>query len=58
MFPDRDRATATRHWQAYARQAGALAAAEPGSVRALMEPGYAQGTLCELDLSDRDARRP
>jgi hypothetical protein len=46
-----DRALATRHWQAYDRLARALAEVEPGSVRSLMELGYAAGDLCELDHS-------
>jgi hypothetical protein len=47
-----DRPTATRYWQGYLRQAQALAGVEPGSVRSLMEQGYAQGNLCELALTD------
>ncbi len=43
-----DRPGATRHWQAYLKQANALAAAEPDSVRAAMERGYAHGNLCDL----------
>lgn len=43
-----DRPTATQHWQSYARLARALAEAEPGSIRSLMELGYAAGGLCEL----------
>jgi len=46
-----DRPLATRHWQSYARLARSLAEAEPGSIRSLMELGYAAGNLCELDHS-------
>ncbi|MDB5672308.1 MAG: hypothetical protein JWO25_3267 [Alphaproteobacteria bacterium] len=48
----KDRAGAARHWQAYRRQARALAAVESGSVRSLMEQGYAEGDLCDLYLTD------
>jgi hypothetical protein len=47
-----DRPTATRYWQAYRQQAQALARAEPGSVRGLMEQGYAEAALCDLSLAD------
>jgi hypothetical protein len=47
-----DRTVTTRFWSEYAKLAGALDAVEPGSVRSLMEQGYAAGNLCELD--DRD----
>jgi len=40
--------TAGTYWNAYARQAEALSKAEPGSKRALLELGYANGNLCEL----------
>jgi tetratricopeptide (TPR) repeat protein len=47
-----DRVTATRRWQSYLRNAQALASVEPGSVRSLMELGYAEGGLCTLDHAD------
>jgi hypothetical protein len=47
-----DRVAATRHWQGYLDQARALAAKEPRSVRGLLEQGYAQGNLCDLNLED------
>jgi len=53
-----DRATTVQHWQNYLEQARALAAVEPGSVRSLMEQGYARGNLCDVDHRDqRDLRR-
>lgn len=48
-----DRRKATRHWRAYLEQARALARIEPGTVRALMEQGYAEGNLCDLAYRDR-----
>lgn len=48
----KDRAAASRYWQAYLRQAQALAKAEPGSVRSLLEQGYANGNLCDLNRED------
>jgi hypothetical protein len=48
----KDRGTAERYWQGYLRQAVALAKAEPGSVRSLLERGYALGNLCDLNLED------
>ncbi|HET9639953.1 MAG TPA: toll/interleukin-1 receptor domain-containing protein [Allosphingosinicella sp.] len=48
-----DRVAATRHWRAYRDQARALSQVEPGTVRSLMEQGYAEGNLCALDYSDR-----
>lgn len=48
-----DRAAATRHWRAYRDLAGTLAQVEPGGTRALMEQGYAEGNLCDLDYRDR-----
>jgi len=48
----KDRAAAARHWQGYLRQAQALAKAEPGSVRSLLEQGYANGNLCDLNRED------
>jgi len=51
-----DLANTEVHWQAYLTQAEALAKVEPGSKRALMEQGYANGNLCEL--TQRAARRP
>jgi tetratricopeptide (TPR) repeat protein len=47
------RAEAERFWQAYRRQAHALAKVEPSSPRGLMEIGYAEGNLCELNLDDK-----
>lgn len=44
-----DRGTTTRHWQNYLREAKALAAVEPGSLRSQAERGYAEGNLCDLD---------
>jgi tetratricopeptide (TPR) repeat protein len=48
----KDRATATRYWRNYLKQAQALAKAEPGSVRSLLEQGYANGNLCDLNRED------
>lgn len=48
-----NRQTATRFWRAYRDQARALVAAEPQSVRSLMEQGYAEAGLCELNLADK-----
>ncbi|MFL6845965.1 MAG: TIR domain-containing protein [Allosphingosinicella sp.] len=48
----KDRAAAGRYWQAYLTQAQALAKAEPGSVRSLLEQGYANGNLCDLNRQD------
>jgi hypothetical protein len=48
-----DRTAATRHWRAYLHQARALARVEPGSIRALMEQGYAEGNLCDLGYRER-----
>ena len=48
-----DRAVTTRHWRAYLDRTHALAGVEPGSVRSLMEQGYAVGQLCELNHADR-----
>jgi hypothetical protein len=47
------RAEAERFWQAYRRQAQALAKVEREGPRALMEQGYAEGNLCELNLKDK-----
>ncbi len=49
----KDRAAATRYWQGYLVQAQALAKAEPGSVRSLLEQGYANGNLCDLNREDK-----
>ncbi|MES2443857.1 MAG: toll/interleukin-1 receptor domain-containing protein [Pseudomonadota bacterium] len=49
----RDRATATRYWQGYVDQANALAAVEPGNIRSLMEQGYAEGGLCDLEHREK-----
>jgi hypothetical protein len=48
----RDRRTATPHWRGYFEQATRLARLEPGSARSQMELAYAEGGLCDLDLSD------
>jgi tetratricopeptide (TPR) repeat protein len=48
-----DRHTATRHMLGYRRQAQALENAEAGSVRALMELGYSEAGLCDLNLTDK-----
>lgn len=53
-----DLATTERHWRAYLTQAEALAAREPGTLRALAELGYANGNLCELTMRQtRDPRK-
>jgi tetratricopeptide (TPR) repeat protein len=43
-------ATAETHWRGYLAQAQALARAEPGTRRSLMELGFANGNLCELTM--------
>lgn len=48
-----DRAAATRHLRAYRERARQLAALEPGSIRSLMEQGYAEGNLCDLAYRDQ-----
>jgi hypothetical protein len=48
-----ERAEAERYWQAYRRQAQALARVEPAVARSLIEQGYAEGNLCELNLQDK-----
>jgi hypothetical protein len=48
----KDRAGAGRYWRGYLAQAQALAKAEPGSVRSLLEQGYANGDLCDLNRED------
>jgi hypothetical protein len=48
----KDRAAAARYWRGYLAQAQALAKAEPGSVRSLLEQGYANGGLCDLNRED------
>ncbi|MEA3033552.1 MAG: hypothetical protein QOH86_1568, partial [Sphingomonadales bacterium] len=48
----KNRAGAERYWQGYLRQATALAKAEPGSSRSLLELGYANGSLCDLNRQD------
>ncbi|HYJ83895.1 MAG TPA: toll/interleukin-1 receptor domain-containing protein [Allosphingosinicella sp.] len=48
----KDRATASRYFKAYLHRAQALAKAEPGSVRSLLEQGYANGNLCDLNRED------
>lgn len=40
------RDTTERHWRGYLTQAERLAKVEPGSVRSLMEQGYAHGNMC------------
>ena len=47
-WQQQDLETTGRHWQGYLHQAEALEREEPGTVRALMEQGYANGNLCEL----------
>lgn len=46
-----------RHWRAYLVQAKALAAREPGTLRSLMELGYAHGNLCELTMAQTQQAR-
>jgi hypothetical protein len=48
----KDRSSASRYWRNYLTQAQALAKAEPGSVRSLLEQGYANGNLCDLNRED------
>jgi hypothetical protein len=48
----KERASAARYWGGYLAQAQALARAEPGSVRSLLEQGYANGNLCDLNRED------
>ncbi|HEX8621468.1 MAG TPA: toll/interleukin-1 receptor domain-containing protein [Allosphingosinicella sp.] len=48
----KDRPAAMRYWRGYLAQAQALAKAEPGSVRSLLEQGYANGGLCDLNRED------
>ncbi|MEP7004802.1 MAG: toll/interleukin-1 receptor domain-containing protein [Sphingomonas bacterium] len=48
-----DRATAMRRWQGYLAQARALARAEPQGARGLIEQGYAEGSLCDLNMQDK-----
>jgi tetratricopeptide (TPR) repeat protein len=48
----KDRAGAERYWQGYLRQATALAKAERGSARSLLELGYANGGLCDLNRTE------
>lgn len=48
----KDRAAAARYWQGYLRHAQALAKVERGSVRSLLEQGYANGNLCDLNRED------
>ena len=50
----KDRATVTRFWAAYRTSAATLADVEPGSNRSLMELGYAEGNLCDLDLENHN----
>lgn len=52
-----DGATTEKHWRGYLTQANQLANVEPGTVRSLMEQGYAHGNLCALLQKDA-ARRP
>lgn len=56
-----DPATTEAHWRGYLTQAEALARAEPGTRRALMELGYAKGNLCQLTMGvqgDASQARP
>ena len=55
-WAQRDLPRTERHWRAYLTHAEALARREPGSLRALMEQGYAQGNMCEL--VNRQTGRP
>jgi hypothetical protein len=48
----KDRPSASRYLSGYLAQAQALAKAEPGSVRSLLEQGYANGGLCDLNRED------
>jgi hypothetical protein len=48
----KDRAEASRRWRNYLAQAQALARAEPESARSLLEQGYANGNLCDLNRED------
>ncbi|MEA3061177.1 MAG: hypothetical protein QOJ94_958 [Sphingomonadales bacterium] len=48
-----DWASARRHWQAYRRLAGQLAAARPDDLRSISEIGYAEGNLCTLGLDSK-----
>ncbi len=49
---DRDeRESTTRHWQNYRALAAKLAEIEPDKVRSLQELAYAEGNLCELDVT-------
>ena len=43
-----DIARTETHWRGYLDLAQRLASSEPGSVRSLMELGYANGNMCEL----------
>jgi tetratricopeptide (TPR) repeat protein len=47
-----DRQGTARHWREYLRLAQALAKVEPGTRRSLLELGYANGNLCDLNLDD------
>lgn len=47
-----NRAGAERYWQGYRRQAEELAKVEPRNARGLIEQGYAEGNLCEINLKD------
>lgn len=40
-----------RHWRGYLAAAKALARVEPGKVRGLIEQGYAEGNLCDFELT-------
>ncbi|MEA3038779.1 MAG: hypothetical protein QOE79_1292 [Sphingomonadales bacterium] len=48
----KDRVGAEHYWQRYLYQAKALAKAESGSARSLLELGYANGSLCDLNRGD------
>lgn len=48
----KDRAAASLRFRGYLTQAQALAKVEPGSVRSLLELGYANGNLCDLNRED------
>jgi tetratricopeptide (TPR) repeat protein len=50
------RETTEKHWRGYLMQAERLARVEPGSVRSLMEQGYAHGNMCAFFQSDDVSR--
>jgi tetratricopeptide (TPR) repeat protein len=46
----KDRATTTRFWQGYLKQAEQLAKLEPGKARSAIELGYSSGNLCAINV--------